>query len=80
METAELTRALGEVLRRLRLEKGISQENFAYEAGLHRTFMGMIERGNRNITLATFCKLAEAFKMSASDLLRLVEIEAQKSI
>jgi transcriptional regulator with XRE-family HTH domain len=60
MDHAILT-TLGARVRKLRLAKGWSQERLAEEAGLHRTFVGGIERGERNITLATLGRLARAF-------------------
>lgn len=75
MEGKELAQALGRVVRRLRTEQGYSQENFAFEAGIHRTFMGMIERGQRNVTLSTVFRLAAGLKITASELIGLVESE-----
>lgn len=50
----------GEVVRDLRKAKKLSQEDLADAAGLHRTYIGMIERGEKNITLANIAKLATA--------------------
>lgn len=75
MEGKELAQALGRVVRKLRTEQGYSQENFAYEAGIHRTFMGMIERGQRNVTLSTLFRLATGLKMTAAEITRLLEAE-----
>jgi len=54
--------------RRLRL--GLSQEEFAEICGYHRTYIGSIERGERNITIATLEALAAALKVGATELLR----------
>ncbi|MBZ5719313.1 MAG: helix-turn-helix domain-containing protein [Acidobacteriia bacterium] len=56
-------------IRELRLAKGISQEALADEAGLHRTYMGSVERGERNISLENIVRIATALGVSASDLL-----------
>lgn len=47
----------------------LSQEEFAAKAGFHRTYIGMIERGERNITLSNIEKLSKALKISISGLL-----------
>ena len=57
-------------LRRLRKKLGISQEDLAEKCGLHRTYVGAIERSERNITLQTLEKLAESLGVSPHDLLK----------
>ncbi|MHB8637447.1 MAG: helix-turn-helix domain-containing protein [Fimbriimonadaceae bacterium] len=79
MEGNELSLALGRVVRRLRTEQGYSQENFAYHSGIHRTFMGMIERGQRNVTLATIFRLAKGLNVPASALIAEVERDEQQA-
>lgn len=64
-----LTR-LGDAIRALRLEKGISQEALADESMIDRSHLGKIERGERNVTLLNVLKIARALNLSASDLLR----------
>jgi len=54
----DLQRRLGQSLRAYRKAKGLSQEGFAELAGVHRTFMGALERGERNVTLQTLERLA----------------------
>lgn len=51
----------GKNVRELRKIKGFSQEELAHRAGLHRTYIGMIERAEKNITLLNINKLANAF-------------------
>ena len=63
----------GIVIRELRTKKGVSQEQLAYEAGIDRTYVGHIEKGSRNVSLEIIEKLANYFKMSISDLLKIVE-------
>lgn len=55
----ELQRRLGRNLRRHREEQGLSQEAFAEVVGVHRTYMGAVERGERNLTLRSVERLAE---------------------
>lgn len=56
-------------LRRLRAERGISQEELADLAGLHRTYVGSIERSERNVSIDNIEKLAAAFGITPSKLL-----------
>lgn len=53
----------GRRVRRERLKKNLSQEELGYRAGLHRTYIGMIERGEKNITLGNITKIAKALKI-----------------
>jgi len=59
----------GKKLRSLREERGWSQEKLAGECGLDRTYVGSVERGERNIALINICKLAKTLGVSPSDLL-----------
>jgi transcriptional regulator with XRE-family HTH domain len=65
-----LNQVVASNLRRLRKELGISQEDLAEKCGLHRTYVGAIERNERNITLQTLEKLAESLGVSPQDLLK----------
>jgi transcriptional regulator with XRE-family HTH domain len=62
----------GKALRKRRHELGVSQEEFADLCGLDRTYVGGIERGERNLALVNIEKLARALKISLSDLFRSV--------
>jgi transcriptional regulator with XRE-family HTH domain len=62
-------KAVVENLRRLRLERKWSQEDCAERCGLHRTYIGAVERGERNITLATLDTIAAAFEVSPAELI-----------
>jgi transcriptional regulator with XRE-family HTH domain len=66
----ELQRALGRNLRSYRLERGYSQEAFADVIGVHRTYMGGLERGERNLTLKSLERLAERLELDPLELLR----------
>lgn len=63
----------GEQVRRLRTSKGFSQEKLAELAGLHRNYIGGIERGERNIALLNILRLAKALGVSPSELLQEIE-------
>jgi transcriptional regulator with XRE-family HTH domain len=60
----------GKALRERRHKLGVSQEEFADICGLDRTYVGGIERGERNVGLANIEKLARALKISLSELFR----------
>jgi len=71
MEEAKLKKIrknLGERIRTLRKAKGYSQEAFAYECDLHRTYMGDVERGERNISVDNIAKIAARLNISISEL------------
>lgn len=65
----EIRQRLGTNLRRLREAKGWSQEAFAHEAGIHRTYVSDIERGARNPTIMILEKLAKPLGVAAAELL-----------
>jgi transcriptional regulator with XRE-family HTH domain len=58
----------GNRVRELRLKDGISQEELAHRADLHRTYIGMIERAEKNITLLNIHKIAKALNISIKSL------------
>lgn len=60
---------LGENVLKYRKIKGLSQEDLAERASLHRTYIGAIERGERNITIDTIEKIANALQVSVIELL-----------
>ena len=59
----------GKHVKSLRQENKLSQEELAYKAGLHRTYIGMIERGEKNITLINIEKIANAFDIPLNKLM-----------
>jgi transcriptional regulator with XRE-family HTH domain len=61
---------LGERLRQLRAERGISQETLAELAGLHRNYIGHLERGEKTASLDVIVRLSATFDMSVTDLLQ----------
>jgi transcriptional regulator with XRE-family HTH domain len=65
----DLQRRLGRNLRSLRKAKGLSQEAFANTLEIHRTYMGGLERGERNVTLKTVERIAVALGLDPTDLL-----------
>lgn len=69
----------GEAVRKLRTAKGISQEGLADEAGIHRTYVGDVERGTRNIALINISRIAAALGISMSRLMQEAEKQALKT-
>ena len=59
----------GTHLRQLRKSRGWSQEQLAYECGLDRSYMGGVERGERNVSLENIVRIAKALDVPASQLL-----------
>ncbi|MBV9470126.1 MAG: helix-turn-helix transcriptional regulator [Abitibacteriaceae bacterium] len=68
-----LAQQMGIVIRSLRTEVGLSQEELAARCGLHRTYIGSIERGEKTITIETAQKLAKAFEISLTQLFSQLE-------
>lgn len=67
-KTKSIVIAFGERVRELRKEKAISQEELADRAGVHRTYIGMIERGEKNITIVNIQKIAKALGVGIREL------------
>ena len=72
---AELAHAFGAAVRSLRMERGIAQESLAHQAGIERSHMGKIERGEHMPTLAIIFKIAGALECSTAVLMS--EAESQ---
>ena len=72
MKTIE--KRFGERVRELRQAKGLSQEELAFRAKVHRTYLGGIERGERNPALKNITAIAEALDVTLSELFKLEEV------
>lgn len=68
--------AFGKVLRTVRKESGLTQEQLAHAAEIDRTFVSMIERGTRQPTVRVLFRLASAMQIAPSRLIQLTEIQA----
>jgi transcriptional regulator with XRE-family HTH domain len=64
----DVEKRFGGRVRELRQSKGLSQEELAFKAGMHRTYLGGIERGERNPALKNIAAIADALGVSLSDL------------
>lgn len=65
----EIMAILSENILRLRNELGLSQEELAFKSGLHRTYIGAVERGERNLTLSSLELIANALNVKLTTLL-----------
>ncbi len=65
---SEILIKFGKRVRKLRKEKGFSQEELAFRADLHRTYIGMIERAEKNITLINIEKIANGLETNINEL------------
>lgn len=65
-----VTTRFGERVRQRRIELGISQEELAARAGVHRTYIGMIERAEKNVTLESIEKICKALNVSLGDFFK----------
>ena len=73
----DLQRIVGRNLRAYREERGLSQEAFADVLGVHRTYMGGVERGERNLTLKSVERIADRIELEPLALLLPSEIKRQ---
>ena len=73
-EQEKSQKQLGKLIREKRKQAGYSQEAFASQCGVHRTYMGAIERGERNISLLNIIRIAKALKMKPSELFKLAKL------
>ena len=69
-----ISKQLGAKIQKLRLAKGLSQEDLAFDADLHRTYISHVERGSRNITVIGLCKLAKGLKVKPSEILENIKL------
>ena len=76
---AELAPRVGRVIRKYRESAGLSQEALAAESGLHRTYISLVERGHRNISVDALSQIAEALGVYPSRLMSDAENEPDVS-
>lgn len=62
-------------LRQIRLKMNMSQEDFAWMIGVHRTYLGQLERAEKNITIKNIEKIAKALKINPQDLFDFSDLE-----
>ncbi len=74
-----LLKEFGDRIKQLRLQKNISQEKLSFLTGFHRTYIGMIERGERNISISNMAVFAKVFELNISELIDLKTINPNHS-
>ena len=79
MVNQSLIKEFGLRIRQIRTDKNISQEKLSFATGFHRTYIGMIERGERNISLTNMAVFAKVFEMTVSELLDFKAINPKHS-
>lgn len=72
--------AFGRALRILRARYGLTQETVALRSGIDRSYLGGVERGERNVTFSTLVRLARAFNLKGSELLKTAEDEQDRMV
>lgn len=69
-----IAKKLGARIQKLRTDRGLSQEELAFDADLHRTYISHVERGSRNITIIGLCKIAKGLKMEPAEILQGIKL------
>lgn len=74
LQKSSIEDLFGNVLRQLRSEKGISQEELGFESGYHRTYISMLERGKKSPSLKTLFQLANALNVKPSNIMERLQV------
>lgn len=75
----EINRLVGKQIRDLRKKKGLTQEGLGWKAGLHLTYIGAVERGEKNFSIVTMSKIAEALEVPICDLLNVTPAKVEET-
>lgn len=67
---SEIHKKFGQRLKTLRKEKGMTQEDLAFKVKVDRSYMGFVERGEKNVTLKRLVDISKAFQITLSELFR----------
>ena len=67
--------AFGDRVRQFRNARGMSQQELADKTGLHRNYVGKVEKGEKNISLLNMCKIAAELRVDLADLIKDVELK-----
>ena len=79
INSSDILKALGRRIRQLRKRRGYSQEAFADATGVHRTWMGSLERGESNLSFHNLVLISKTLEISLSKLVSGIEKDAEKS-
>ncbi|MDC3413481.1 helix-turn-helix domain-containing protein [Aquibacillus sp. 3ASR75-11] len=74
-----MSKVIGERIRKLRKERGLSQEELAHLSSLHPTYIGQLERGEKNATIDTIEKVTKALEISLEELFRFATLNDRES-
>lgn len=66
---ADIRKLLGDKIKKIRQKRKMSQEELAFESGLHRTYISDIERGTRNVSIRNIEKIAKALNVSLKEIM-----------
>ncbi|MDP2643713.1 MAG: helix-turn-helix transcriptional regulator [Desulfobacterales bacterium] len=78
LEANSLGKAFGCVLRHLRQDRGLSQEKLGFESGYHRTYISLLERGQKSPSLQTIFNLSKSLKVEPTELIKQVASETHR--
>lgn len=70
MPRGDVRKRLGERIRALRRERGLSQEVLGFRAKIHRTYIGAVERGKQNVSIVNIEKIARALNVSLTEIFK----------
>ncbi len=73
-----LERLFGQILRELRTERGLSQEELGFESNYHRTYISQLERGQKNPSLKAIFRLARVLGIRPSEMIRRIESRVEE--
>jgi len=76
MKRSRSLEKLGTSIRRLRVAAGLSQEKLGFMTGLHRTYLGGVERGERNIGFLNLLRIARALNVKVEDVVRGISVDS----
>lgn len=78
-EDGAIAKSFGKVLKQLRQDRGLSQEELGFASGYHRTYISLLERGEKSPSLRTIFRLAQALKVEPSEMVERVQTLAARS-
>ena len=76
-EIKSIKKSFGLILQQLRKERGLSQEDLGYKNGYHRTYISLLERGQKSPSLQTIFQMAKALSVTPSEIISRVEVIAK---